>query len=63
MNGPGRDDGGAEISGLSLRSLPVLLRLLRQRTNGTNRSVGVFLRLQASYQKHTGAMTEQELYI
>lgn len=27
MNGPGRADGAAEISGLSLRSLPVLARL------------------------------------
>lgn len=27
MNGPGRADGAAEISGLSLRSLPVLERL------------------------------------
>lgn len=28
MNGPGRDDGGPEISGFSLRSLPELLRLV-----------------------------------
>lgn len=28
MNGLGRDDGGPEISGFSLRSLPELLRLV-----------------------------------
>lgn len=36
MYGPGRDDGGVEISGLSLRSLPVLLRLLGGKKNKLN---------------------------
>lgn len=38
MNGPGRDDGGPESSGFSLRSLPELLRLIRRKIEQANKS-------------------------
>lgn len=43
MNSPGRDDGGPEISGFSLRSLPEVLRLMGRKIKQANKSVGMVL--------------------